>query len=76
MTKVAQGGENMTLDEQWVSEMAKLFRDRDHARQMLDRWTKKVEEAEAAIIALKVQQDNPPEATEPTPEPTEPAPVA
>ena len=62
----------MTLDESWVTEMARLFTRRDHARSMLERWQAKVDEAEAAIIALKTGQ----EAT-PTPETEpEPAPVA
>jgi uncharacterized protein YfcZ (UPF0381/DUF406 family) len=47
----------MTLDESWVTEMARLFAQRDHARSMLERWQRKVEEAEAAIIALKVNQE-------------------
>jgi len=46
----------MTLDESWVTEMARLFAQRDHARSMLERWQNKVEEAETAIIALKVGQ--------------------
>ena len=63
----------MTLDENWVTEMARLFARRDHARSMLERWQAKVDEAEAAIIALKVNQEPVTviENTEP-----EPAPVA
>ena len=62
----------MTLDESWVTEMARLFARRDHARSMLERWQAKVDEAEAAIIALKTGQ-------EPAPAPEtelEPVPVA
>ena len=62
----------MTLDENWVTEMARLFARRDHARSMLERWQAKVDEAEAAIIALKTGQEaTPAPETEP-----EPAPVA
>jgi hypothetical protein len=62
----------MTLDENWVTEMARLFARRDHARSMLERWQAKVDEAEAAIIALKTgQEPAPAPETEP-----EPAPVA
>jgi len=56
----------MTLDENWVAEMASLFAKRDHARQAIERWQKKLNEAEEAIIALKISH-------EPTPEP-EPVP--
>lgn len=56
----------MTLDENWVTEMAQLFAKRDHARQMLERWETKVREAEEAIIALKTNQE-----PVPTPEPVQ-----
>jgi hypothetical protein len=72
MIKGARGGEKMTLDENWVKEMGSLFAKRDHARSMLERWQIKVDEAEAAIIALKLN-------TEPVPDPAvelEQAPIA
>jgi hypothetical protein len=62
----------MTLDENWVLEMANLFAKRDHARSMLERWQKKIDEAEAAIIALKIGQE---QAPDPVTE-SEPVPVA
>jgi hypothetical protein len=67
--KGARGGENMTLDENWVTEMANLFAKRDHARTMQDRWTKKVTEAEEAIITLKMNHLEPVPDPEPIPEP-------
>jgi len=59
----------MTLDENWVTEMAQLFAKRDHARQMLERWQTKVTEAEDAIIALKVNNEPIPDPQPLSPEP-------
>jgi hypothetical protein len=56
----------MTLDENWVTEMAQLFAKRDHAKQMLERWEAKFRDAEEAIIALKVNNEPVPDA-EPIP---------
>jgi hypothetical protein len=57
----------MTLDENWVAEMAALFAKRDHARLAIERWQKKLDDAEQAIIALKVSHEPVPD-PEPVPE--------
>lgn len=42
----------MTLNEEWVTETARLIREREHAQQMLKRWQDKLDEANASLAAL------------------------
>ena len=46
----------MTLNEEWVTETARLIKDREHALQMLTRWQTKLDEVNAALANVAAGQ--------------------
>jgi hypothetical protein len=48
----------MMLNEEWVTETARLIKQREHAIQMLARWQQKLDEANAVLATYAaVQQE-------------------
>ena len=51
----------MTLNEEWVTETARLIREREHAQNMLQRWQAKLDEVNAVLASKAAGEVNAPE---------------